>query len=147
MTLRRDFLAFTAGAVAARTVLPAVAETEGDFTMKMPSNGDHPDAALLAVCAEFDMWERRLLATDFQAESGTPAACAARIEQERCLDAQDPLVARMCDLRAVTLEGQRARARSLALWDPELMRPFCPDAGDYLVAAIVRDLLAGEGEV
>ena len=142
MTLRRDFLAFTAGAVAARTVLPRVGHAA-----TLEAAPAHPDAELLALCAEFDAWEHRFLATDFKAENDTPAAFAAQMEQERCRDAQDSLVDRMCDLRAVTLEGQRARARSLLLWDPELMEPFCPDAGDHLIAAIVRDLLAGTAGV
>ena len=41
MTVRRDFLAFTAGAVVARTVLPLAARAEP---------GAHPDAALIAAC-------------------------------------------------------------------------------------------------
>ena len=42
MTVRRDFLAFTAGAVVARTVLPAVTRAE-------PVN---PDADLIAACEQ-----------------------------------------------------------------------------------------------
>ncbi len=50
---------------------------------------------------------------------------------------------RICDLQAVTREGQAARARSLALWDAEMLRPDRCFIGDRLTAAIVRDLLAG----
>ncbi len=60
----------------------------------------------------------------------------------RLSNAQDPLVSHICDLRAVTREGQVARARSLALWDAELMKPQ-KDTGGWFTQAIVRDLLAG----
>lgn len=46
MTLRRDFLAFTAGAVAAKTVLP-VARAE----VRHGGAPSHPDVDLIAVCA------------------------------------------------------------------------------------------------
>ena len=46
MSTRRDFLAFTAGAVAARTVLPIGARAE------TPTPGSHPDADLIRICAE-----------------------------------------------------------------------------------------------
>ena len=102
-----------------------------------------PDAELRAVCAEFDAWQQRYLATDFEvAGDDTPKGQATAAEQRRCFDAQDPLVDRMCELRAVTREGHAARAQSLALWDAELMKPDPHDTGELLRAAIVRDLLA-----
>ena len=106
MNTRRDFFAFTAGTVAAKTMLPlaARAEREGHSTSS--------DTELIAVCAEFD--------------------------------AQSPLVDRMCKLRATTMEGDRARACSLALWDAELMKDGPGDTGECLTAAIVRDLLASD---
>ncbi len=147
MTLRRDFLGFTAGAVAARTILPKAAHAEagqGDGSPIAPS----PDAELIAVCAEFDAWQRRFLATDFEAlGDDTPAGLAASAEQRCCIDAQDALLDRMSELRAVTWEGQAARARSLALWDAELMKPDPHDTNQRLTAAIVRDLLAEERDV
>ena len=101
-----------------------------------------PDAELLAVCDEFDGWERRFLATDFEvAGDDTPEGQAAESEQRRCADAQYPLVDRMCELQATTLEGHRARARSLALWDAELFKAGEGDMGRCLTAAIVRDLI------
>ena len=44
------------------------------------------------------------------------------------------------------MEGQAARARSLALWDAELMKPQ-GDITGQLTQAIVRDLLARSGTV
>ena len=139
MTLRRDLLAFTASAAAARTVLPLAARAEG------VGASPTPDAELIEVCAEFDAWERRFLATDFEADSDTPAGQAAATEQQRCADAQESLVDRMCELRATTMEGHRARARSLALPDLELMKAESDDSSDCLTAAIVRDLIGEDG--
>ena len=67
---------------------------------------------------------------------------AAEAERDRLADAQEPLADRICELRAVTREGQVARARSLALWDAELMKPQADIIGQF-TQAIVRDLLAG----
>ena len=50
MSTRRGFFAFTAGAVVAKTVLPIAARAEP---------APHPDAELIAVCAEFDACDRQ----------------------------------------------------------------------------------------
>ena len=102
-----------------------------------------PDADLLKTCAAFDALEREYLATGFGHEIGSLAEAVAETEQERISEAQRVLVARMCDLQAVTREGMAARAHSLALWDAELMKDGPGDIGECLTAAIVRDLLAG----
>lgn len=107
-----------------------------------PTAARHPDAALLAACDAFYDLEGAYLATGFGHEIGSSEEAAADAEQERLSLAQAPLVARMCELRAVTREGQAARARSLALWDAELMKPGKVYTNDRLMAAIVRDLLA-----
>ncbi len=98
-----------------------------------------PDAALLAACAAFDELEQAYVATHSGPVVLTESV-AAESERDRLSDAQEPLVARMCELRAVTKEGQAARARSLALWDVELFKEaWQEDTGDRLTAAIVRD--------
>ncbi len=105
-----------------------------------------PDADLLEACAEFDTWQRRYLATDFEvAGDDTPEGQVEAAKQREFLDASDPALDRICEMRAVTREGQAARARSLALWDQELMKPDKDYTGDRLTQAIVRDLLAGMG--
>ncbi len=106
-----------------------------------------PDADLLEACAAFDDLERRYLATDFEADSSTAYGQAVVEEQRRCFDAQVPLLNHLVELRATTLEGHRARARSLALWDAELLKDGDGDFGECLTAAIVRDLLAGSAGV
>ena len=82
-----------------------------------------PGAELLKVCTEFDRLERASLAT-FQGHSfGSPEEAAGQIERERIANAQEPLVDRIFDLQADTLEGRAKRARSYALWDAEIMKP------------------------
>ena len=102
----------------------------------------HPDAELLEACAAFDALERAYIAAGGDYALGSPEENAAEAERERLSDAQDPLVERMCELREVTREGQADRARSLALWDAELMKLGPGHTGTWLTAAIVRDLLA-----
>ena len=104
----------------------------------------HPDVDLFAACAEFDALERAYLATGFSHDTRTPEGVAVEAEQARIQREQDPLVDRICALRAVTREGQAARARSLVLWDAELMKPQGDIAGQ-LTQAIVRDLIEEDG--
>ncbi len=103
MTLRRDFLAFTAGAVAARTVLPLAAKTAPEG---QPSEGAHPDATLLTACASFAV------------------ACAgiARINATPDLTDEDaaPIIRQwnapidtITNLPATTLDGIRAKAQAV----------------------------------
>ncbi len=99
-----------------------------------------PDAKLLAACAEFDTLERAYLATYVPGVDDGPEWDAAEAERDRLADAQEPLAGRICELRAVTRKGQVARARSLALWDAEMMKPKDDIIGQF-TQAIVRDLL------
>ena len=103
-----------------------------------------PDAKLVEACAAFDALERASIATFSGRDDDDPAEIAAEAERLRLGEAQEPLVDRMCDLHAVTREGMAARARSLALWDAELMKPK-HGTSDLLVQAIVRDLIARAG--
>ena len=165
MTVRRDFLAITAVAVVAKTVLlvgakaeevnqaapPPRPEGEGEFVSIFARLTEqwaeapvasHPDADLLNACATFDMLERAYLANGFAHDPLTLKGVAIEAEQDRIQREQHPLVDSMCEMRAVTMEGQAARARSLALWDAELMKPQGDITGQF-TQAIVRDLLAG----
>ena len=103
-----------------------------------------PDAELLEVCAAFDVLERAYATSCADLPVSGPECDASEIEQGRIYDEQQPLVARMCELRAITREGQAARARSLATWHPELTWPGqSGDTGRRLTIAIVRDLIGG----
>ena len=102
-----------------------------------------PDTELLETCAAFDELERASLATFQQQEPGSAEETAAEAERERLSEMQEPLVDSICELEALTREGQAARARSLAVWNAELMKPDRVFIEDRLTQAIVRDLLAG----
>jgi hypothetical protein len=165
-----DLRATTADGVAARARCLAIHNADGAFAMDDPNTDTGRllrylmrdagalgnaapvasvvslDADLLEACAAFDELERRYLATDFGADSATAYGKAVIEEQGRCFDAQEPLASRMVEHRAMTMEGHRARARSLALWDAELLKDGTGDIGECLTAAIVRDLLAGEAK-
>ncbi len=226
MTLRRDFLGFTAGAVAARTVLPLVARagepttlhsiadraellerysawleaerlglmvelypewdpreaaryvpadvfvnrqargspapstralivldaagiytgpdtTEARRQVWEGSQAGSDDAELLAACAVFDQLQRACDAIPGSHPPGSAEEDAADAERERICEQQEPLVDRMCQLRAATRKGVVARARSLVLWDKELMKERGEATGERLTVAIVRDLIGG----
>jgi hypothetical protein len=96
------------------------------------------DAELLAVCAEFDAVEHRRNAM-FDDDTLTDEAHEALREE------QAPLVDRLCELRAATIEGMRARARSLVLYDDAAMERRTVYTNDRLVAALQRDLIGEAG--
>ena len=99
------------------------------------------NAELLEACAAFDELERAYIAAGRDWHAGSPEELASDAQRERISEAQEPLVDRICDLHAVTREGMAARARGLALWDGEMMKPQ-KDTGGWLTQAIVRDLLS-----
>ena len=103
---------------------------------------EHLDAELIAACAALDKLEQAVCATGFNHEPNSPADLVADAERERLCDAQAPFVDRMCELRALTREGQAARARSLVFWMPSLIKDNpsgCTD--DRLMCAVLRDLI------
>ena len=140
MTARREVLAI--GTAALVGVLSATAAAAAALPVVQ---ADHPDAELLAACAAFDELERAYIATDFEAHTGSPEDIAAEAGRDCLRDAQDPLLARMVELRATTREGMMARARSLILWDGEVMQedgPLAEFTNTKLTRAVLRDLLA-----
>ena len=132
----RDLVSIERGTATPVATLPAAVE------QPKPT---HPDADLLAACAAHDELERAYLATGFDHDSGTPEYDTAEAEQIRITAAQRPYVDRICKARPVLWEGHVARARTLALCDPDLFRRASGYANEAMLAAIVRDLLAGEG--
>ena len=134
-SLMTDLVAIGGKGINHRSLLTAAAPREGT---RIPSL----DADLLEACAAFDVLERAYIALGGDYAPGSPEEDASEAERERLYEAQQPLVDRICDVRAFTIEGQLARARSLALWDAELMKPQ-KDTGGWFTQAIVRDLLAG----
>ncbi len=131
------------GAVASLAAAPA--GMPGSVVVP-PVADHHPDAALIAVCAEFDAIERHI--------NSHYAGGSRNIEDDDERDvaiapfqeAQAPLLERIIALRATTPGGFMARARTLALWDQDAMRHIGPGhyLEDRMLAALLRDMV---GEV
>ncbi len=135
MSTRRDFFAFTAGAVVAKTVLPLAAHAE-------PVR--HLDAELIAVCAEFDACERQTCIIH-----GTGPDCVVDDDEANVVSAplftrMHVLLDRMDELRATTPAGIQARAHSLALHGGHGQYPFDCDTSmvDRLLVYLIRDSAA-----
>ena len=94
----------------------------------------NPDGELLAVCAAFDAAEHDRNAMFDEGTLTDEANTTIRA-------AQDRRVERICTLRALTLPGLQARARSLLLFDDEFLERRLVHAPDRMMAAIVRDLV------
>ncbi len=105
------------------------------------SQAGSDDAELLEACAAFDHLQRSFDAIPGNHPPGSAEEDAADAERGRLCEQQEPLVDRMCQLRAATREGTLARARSLVLWDKELMKERSEAPGERLIEAIVRDLV------
>ena len=132
---RRGLLGASAAMVLAGAALPAVAST-------------NPDAELLAVLAEFDALEAAIY------PKPDPTAGLATLEEEQAWDdqvrplhaRQDALLERLCELETHTLEGFRARARTLLGWAELFMRDLQNDAAagywpQRMQIAFYRDLV------
>ncbi len=101
-----------------------------------------PDAELLSACAAFDALEHEAMAlqagpgliVDDEARSRALAAIVAR---------QEPWLERMCALRVSGPVAWQGRARSLALWDREMLANHETGYTDQrLLAALLRDMAA-----
>lgn len=108
----------------------------------------HPDAELLAACAEFVRLERLWLATDWKAEFDSPEEAAAEVEQTRLRREQKPWLNRICSLRASTLEGVAAIGACCTAFDAGAEDWSDAAAGPYtntrLEAALMRSLASAE---
>lgn len=81
----------------------------------------NPDAELIRLCAAFDVLEERYQ-SEFSgvetSEEWDRADAVADVIREQ----QEPILNAICACRPSTLEGFRAVANSLALWDSELLK-------------------------
>jgi hypothetical protein len=100
--------------------------------------GAAADAELVAACAAFDALEVQVQAIDAEDH---PVDSLKPAEAERIRRQQRPLLARICATRARTAQGVRARAATLALYDPDVLAPTSPCWDELLTSAVVRDLL------
>lgn len=101
-----------------------------------------PDAELLAACVAFDTLEHEAMAlhagpsriADDEARSLALAGIKAR---------QEPWLERMCAIRVTSPVCWQARARSLALWDRDMLADYEAGYTDQrLLAALLRDMAA-----
>jgi len=106
------------------------------------------DAELIRLCAECDVLQAKIDALwqgdptrGMSLAEARTFETARDLEQQPLSDAQDPILARICELRATTPQGQAARAKTLLAWDKN---PCWTDDGCWnsqLLGAIVRDLV------
>ena len=107
------------------------------------------DAALIALCNRFADLERQKLASYGRDPRGIS------YEQEKAIDdrerqpiwaEQEDLVASIIDARATTLDGFRARARALVVYDQQGWKDEEISSGPWpggMCFALVRDLVGG----
>ena len=109
--------------------------------VEVASAGAHPDAELIAACAAFDALERKCNATFGGPDRTLEEDLRADEERNSIYVAQEPHLDRIMELRATTIDGFRAKARSLALEDLELLKDGPGDRRDCLIASLVQDLI------
>jgi hypothetical protein len=103
----------------------------------------NPDAELIALCAEIDALEDRMWGNLPKMSDEEEKQHDAEIEPLR--QKQLALIDQISDLTATTLDGFRARARTIAKWAPDLI-PMPHDYLDQMAGALIRDLI-GETRV
>lgn len=137
------------------SILAALSGAAFGSAVMLPDPGEappalvNPDAELIGLCAECDALQDRIDATYVVPSGGlTRAQELARekardIVQEPLRAAQDPLLDRICTLRATTAQGRAARARTLLSWDKDPCWTHDGCWNSQLIGAIVRDTVAG----
>jgi hypothetical protein len=135
VTARRDFLAFTAGAVAAHTVLPLAAKAA-------PVS---PDARLIAYCREaiaIDNEAERLWTVYIATES--KEADAAFMAHTKATNARwHDLVRAISSIPAITFEGMKAKAEVAQSAVPQECRSE-PNPCDRLAWSVMDDVLGSK---
>ena len=101
-----------------------------------------PAAELLSACAAFDALEHE--AMTLQVGPGRIADDEARSRALAGINArQEPWLDRMCAIRVTSPVCWQARARSLALWDRDMLADYETGYTDQrLLAALLRDMAA-----
>ncbi len=107
---------------------------------------DHPDAELMWLCAEIDRLEDEWLSLYAKPGATQEEAIAAEDRADAARDGffarQAPLIERIGAMTATTLEGLKARARTIVKWAPDALGKPKMDAGELMIAALLRDLVA-----
>ncbi len=102
------------------------------------------DAELIKLCAEFDRLEHACDALFEGVETVEQERKSDRLS-EPLREQQDTLAERIIAHRATTIEGFRARARSVAIWDKQFTGGWHEGVHCSIAHSILRDLL-GVGE-
>ena len=130
---RRRLMCAISGATFAGTALVIAAP---------PAEAASPDAELLAVLAEHVALEKQIFpehgpATIEEEEIWEVAVEPLQIRKSDCLN-------RLCEMETHTLEGFRARARTLLVWNNEFMRGLEQDAAaGYVTERMLLALFRG----
>ena len=134
-----------------RSVITGIAAgIAGAAVLAGPARAASPDAELLSVLAQFDSLERDCNAS-FGPGDHTNAEWDRREREIRAplREKQQPLIERICELRAKTPEGIRARALTAIGEDLELRRAVLNTGSDEnyqfvndrFILAMVRDIV------
>lgn len=126
---------FTIGGAA--IVAPATASPS------MAIAAENPDADLVRLCSEFDAIQQAI--DDLYRGPGRIDDDGERgAAIEPLSEAQGDLLDALCDMRARTQAGFIARARTLAKYNPDLVRGAGADCSETRqMAALLRDMTAG----
>jgi hypothetical protein len=105
------------------------------------------DAELIRLCAECDALQSQVDALWADRMTHLPNAEQIALEhardakQQPLLEQMDPLLERICEMRATTPQGHAARARTLLQWDKNPIWTHDECWNSQLLGAIVRDLV------
>ena len=138
-TTRRTLFGASAAALTLGT-LPALAGPAA-------ASASHPDAELIAVCAAFDRLEAHINSL-YEGKANAIEDDDERDEAiEPLTERQEPLLDRMCAIRAKTPAGWQAKARSLAGWDLEILyeSEHAVSWDDRMLVSLIRDMTGSAG--
>jgi len=98
------------------------------------------DAELIRLCAEFDGLERRLQMMDAEHPSTVEGDMRFDAAYEVIRDEQEQLLARICALPAITVEGTLAKATTLVYYTSNMLTQGDTGWGVQLTISMRRDL-------
>ena len=117
-----------------------------DIRRRAPDPQLQGDSALMIACAAAaDLWDRNQML--FHGTGDIDHEDRRDLVVQMLWDAAEPVLRRICDLRATTFDGHRARGAVFLAWDAGelLARAGLDGVLDRLALAMVCDLL-GDGD-
>lgn len=106
----------------------------------------HPDAELIRSCREFGNLEIEFLEI-FEGSNRIEDDVERNMQARRITVAQTPLLARMKELHATTLEGFLARVRNVGIENPEFIKGMLhsdvvsDEINQQNLACLLRDMM------